>query len=152
MNPGQLISHAKDRGIELSVTSDYDLKVSSNKDLLTQEAIKFLKRNKESIVDQLCNYEFQAEVFRIIYPDDVEFVVKTVKAISGRHRLEVLNHYLREFDQGYETEPNPVKKRNAGSYRANTWLQKKAAIRLSAVNARSVPNPEVLVFNFNVCC
>ncbi|TDJ28411.1 MAG: hypothetical protein E2O57_04470 [Gammaproteobacteria bacterium] len=131
MNPDQLISHAKDRGIELSVTSDYDLKASSNKDLLTQEAIDFLKINKESIVDQLCNYEFQAEVFRIINPDDIGLVVKAVKTISGRHRLEVLNHYLREFDQGYEAESNPVKKRNAGSYRANTWLLKKRTLDLS---------------------
>ncbi len=123
MNPEQLISHAKDRGIELSVTPDYDLKVSTRKELMTQEAIKFLKENKNSIVDQLCNYEFQNEIFRIISPDDIAFVVKAVNTISGRNRLEVLKRYLREFDQGYEAELNPVKKRNAGSYRANTWLR-----------------------------
>ena len=125
MNPEQLIGHAKDRGIKLKLTPEYELKVSSKKDVLTQEVVDFLKKYKDSIVDQLCNYEFQAEVFRIIYPDDIGLVVKAVKTISGRNRLEVLKRYLREFDQGYEAESNPVKKRNAGSYRANTWLLKK---------------------------
>ena len=125
MNPGQLISHAKDRGIELSVTTGFELKVSAKNGALTTEVVDFLKKNKDSIVDQLCAYEFQAEVFRIIYPDDIGLVVKAVKTISGRNRLLIVRRYIREFDQGYEAESNPVKKRNAGSYRANTWLQKK---------------------------
>jgi len=104
MNPEQLISHAKDRGIELSVTPDFELSVSANSRILSLEAIKFLKRNKESIVDQLCNYEFQAEVFRIIYPDDIGLVVKAVKTISGRNRLLIVRRYTREFDQGYVAE------------------------------------------------
>lgn len=36
--------------------------------------------------------------------------------------LEILRRYLEEFDAGYRDEENPVKKRNAGSFRANTWL------------------------------
>jgi len=123
MNPGQLISHAEDRGIELSITPEFALKVISKKDVLTQEAIDYLKNNKDSIVDQLCNYEFQAEVFRIIYPDDIAFVVKQVRHVFGRKRLDIVRRYLEEFDAGYEAEPNPVKKRNAARYRANAWIK-----------------------------
>ncbi len=123
MNPGQLISHAEDRGIELSITPDFALKVISKKDVLTQEAIDYLKNNKDSIVDQLCNYEFQAEVFRIIYPDDIAFVVKQVRHVFGRNRLDIVRRYLEEFDAGYKAEQNPVKKRNAARYRANVWIR-----------------------------
>jgi len=122
MNPAQLIGHAKDRGIGLSVTPDLELKVSSIKGTLTPEVVDFLKENKDPILDQLCNYEFQAEIFRVIYPDDVAFVVNTVKTISGRHRLLVVRRYLEEFDKGSLGEPNPVRKRNAGRFQANTWL------------------------------
>ena len=125
MNPEQLITHAKDRGIGLSVTTGFDLKVSAENGMLTTEVVDFLKENKDPIVDQLCDYEFQGEIFRIINPDDIGLVVKAVKTISGRNRLLIVRRYNREFDQGYEAEPNPVKKRNAGRYRANTWLLKK---------------------------
>ena len=125
MDPEQLISHAKDQGIELSLTSAFDMRVRSKNCMLTAEMVEYLKKNKNPIVDQLCDYEFQNEIFRIIYPDDIGLVVKSVKTISGRHRLLVVKRYLKKFDKGYQNEPNPVKKRNAGRCRANTWLLRK---------------------------
>ena len=122
MDPGQLISYAKDRGVELSLAPDFELNVSAPKGLLTQEVVSFLKENKKFVVDQLCNYKFQNYVFRIIFPDDVASVVKQVRYLGGQKRLEIVRRYLEEFDAGYSAEPNPVKKRNAGRYRANTWL------------------------------
>jgi len=122
MNTEQLISHAKDRGIELSVTPDFELSVSANSRILSLEAVDFLRQNKDPIVDKLCDFQFQAEVFRIIYPDDIAFVVKQVRNVFGRKRLDIVRRYLEEFDAGYKAEPNPVKKRNAARCRANKWL------------------------------
>ena len=123
MTPERLIGHAKDRGIELSVTPDFELSVSAYSRILTMEAVDFLRQNKEPIVDKLCDFQFQAEVFRIMYPDDIAFVVKQVRHVFGRKRLDIVRSYLEEFDAGYEAEPNPVKKRNAARYRANAWIK-----------------------------
>ena len=123
MDSEHFISYAKDRSVELSLTSDLDLNVSAPKGFLTQEIVIFLKNYKDPVVDQLCKYEFQNEIFRIIFPDDIGFVVSRVRYVSGRKRLEIVRSYLKEFDVGYKAEPNPVKKRNAGRQRANAWIR-----------------------------
>lgn len=121
-NPEQLIGYAKVRGIALSITPDFDLKITAKMGALTPKVVNYLKQCKEQVVDKLCDYEFQNEVFRV-YPDDVPFVVKQVRYVSGRKRLEIVRSYLGEFDAGYKAEANPVKKRNAGRQRANDWIR-----------------------------
>jgi len=123
MNPEQLIGYAKVRGIALSVTPDFDLKIMAKMGALTPKVVNYLKQRKEQVVDKLCDYEFQNEVFRIFSPDDVAFVVKQVRHVTGRDRLEIVRRYLEEFGAGYRAEANPVKKRNAGRQRANDWIR-----------------------------
>ncbi len=60
---------------------------------------------------------------RIIFPDDIAFVVKQVRYLCGRDRLRAVRKYLEEFDTAFAAEANLAKKRNAGRYRANTWLR-----------------------------
>ena len=123
MNSEQFIGYANDRDITLSITPEFDLKITAKKNTLTPVVIDYLKQRKAQVVDKLCDYEFQKEIFRIIYPDDIAFVVKQVRYANGRERLEIVRRYIKEFDAGYRAESNPVKKQNAGRYRANVWIR-----------------------------
>lgn len=87
MNPEQLIQHVKNRGIELSLTRDFDLRVSANKGILAPNIVAGLRENKWTIVGKLCDYEFQNEVFRVTHPDDIAFVVKKLRYANGRERF-----------------------------------------------------------------
>lgn len=84
INPERLIGLAKDRGIELSITLDLRLEVRAPKKILTPETIKYLKGSRGVLIDKLCDYQFQVEVMRIIFPDDIAFVVKQVRiSVAG---------------------------------------------------------------------
>jgi hypothetical protein len=121
----ELIRYAKDRGIEMSITPDLRLEVQAPKGTLTPEIINYLKECRPALIEKLCNYQFQDEVLRIIFNEDIEFVVKQVQHISGRERLRLVRRYLEEFDTGFAAEKNPARKRNAGRKRANTWVREK---------------------------
>jgi hypothetical protein len=125
MEIDKLIGYAQDRGIELSITPDLRLEVEAPKGMLTPEVIRYLRGSRPALIDKLCDYQFQEEVMRIIFPDDVAFVVKQVRYLSGQERLKVVKSYLEEFDAGFKNETNPARKRNAGGYRANVWLREK---------------------------
>ena len=120
-----LIHNAKDRGIEMSITTDLRLEVQAPKGTLTPEIINYLKKSRPALIEKLCVYQFQNELMRIIFPEDIAFVVKQVQYIGDRERLSLVRGYLDEFDAAFKAEENPVKKRNAGRLRANTWLREK---------------------------
>jgi hypothetical protein len=55
--------------------------------------------------------------------DDKVFVRRKLVGVYGAARLEVVEKYLFEWQQGVDTEPAEVKKENVGRYRANTWIR-----------------------------
>jgi hypothetical protein len=120
-----LIRYAQDRGIEMSITPDLRLEVEAPKGTLTPEVITYLKGSRPALINKLCDYQFQEEVMRIIFPEDIAFVVKQVRYVEGRKRLELIRRYLKEFDAGFMAEENPARKRNAGRRRANIWMREK---------------------------
>jgi hypothetical protein len=120
-----LLRYAGDKGIEIFLTPDLRLEVTAPKGALTPEALVYLKKSRPILVEQLCSYEFQDLVFRLIYADDIPWLVKQVQHIDSVERVKIIRRYLDEFDAGYKGEENPVKKRNAGRFRANTWLRVK---------------------------
>ena len=123
MNCEQVIEAVQDRGIALSVTPEYKLRVEGQESVLNPDLVAFLKDHRDEIIDNLCISEFQSELFRIWFPDDIAFVVKRLQYTPFRGRLAIVRQYHLEFDLGYQTEPNIVKKRNAGGFRANSWLR-----------------------------
>jgi hypothetical protein len=123
VNCEQIIDGVQDRGIALSVTPEYKLRVEGQESALSDDLLAFLKGHRDAIIDKLCAREFQYEVFRIWLPDDVGFVVKRLQHTSNRGRLAVVRQYHLEFDLGYQAEPIIARKRNAGGYRANSWLR-----------------------------
>jgi len=118
-----LLKYAGEKGIEIFLTPDLRLEVTAPKGALTPEALAYLKKSRPILVEQLCSYEFQDLVFRLIYSDDISWLVKQVQYIDSIERVKIIRHYLEEFDIAYKAEENPVKKRNAGRFRANTWLR-----------------------------
>ena len=44
--------------------------------------------------------------------------------INGTKRLDIVNKYLEQWQQGNSAEPISIKKDDAGRYKANTWLRK----------------------------
>ena len=123
MNSEQIIEAFQDRGIALAVTPEYKLRVDGKESDLNPDLIAFLKGNRDAIIDKLCVYEFQSEVFRLWYPDDIAFVMKRLQHTPPRGRLAIVRQYHLEIDLGYQAEPNLIRKRNAGGFRANSWLR-----------------------------
>ena len=70
MNSEQIIEAFQDRGIALSVTPEYKLRVDGEESDFNPDLIAFLKGNRDAIIDKLCVYEFQSEVFRLCYVGD----------------------------------------------------------------------------------
>ena len=54
---------------------------------------------------------------------DRVFVSHCLKGIYGTKRLELVNAYLEQWQQGGDAEPKEVGKDNAGRYMANVWLR-----------------------------
>ena len=123
MNCEQIIEAFQDRGIALSVTPEYKLLGEGKESVLNPDLVDYLKDHRDEIIDKLCVSEFQSEVFRIWFPDDIAFVIKRLQHTPTRDRLAIVRQYHLEFDLGYQTEPNISKKRNAGGFRANSWLR-----------------------------
>ena len=63
-----LIRYAQDRDIEMSITPDLRLEVEAPKGILTPEVISYLKGSRNALIAKLCDYQFQEEVMRIIFP------------------------------------------------------------------------------------
>ena len=89
---------------------------------------------------------------------DCFYYLKNLNNLNNLNNLKYLNHHSFSSSNSfsYFRQRNRNEKHVDGETNfkptSEHLVTKKAAIRLSAVNARSVPNPEVLVFNFNVCC
>ena len=123
MKSEKIIEAVQDRGIALSVTPEYKLLVTGNESVLSPDLLAYLKGHRDSIIDKLCVTEFQSEVFRLWYPDDIAFVMKRLQHTPPRGRLAIVRQYHLEIDLGYQAEPNLIRKRNAGGFRANCWLR-----------------------------
>lgn len=56
--------------------------------------------------------------------DDRVFVHQCLIGVYGAKRLDIVNKYLEQWQQGSDTEPINIKKDNAGRHQANTWLRR----------------------------
>jgi len=118
-----LLKYASEKGIEIFLTPDLRLEITAPKGVMSPEALDYIRGSRPILLEQLCSYEFQDLVFRLIYSDDISWLVKQLKDICSLERVKIIRRYLEEFDAAYKAEENPVKKRNAGRFRANTWLR-----------------------------
>jgi hypothetical protein len=118
-----LLKYASEKGIEIFLTPDLRLEIIAPKGVMSPEALDYIRGSRPILLEQLCSYEFQDLVFRLIYSDDISWLVKQLKDICSLERVKIIRRYLEEFDAAYKAEENPVKKRNAGRFKANTWLR-----------------------------
>ena len=129
MKSAAIIGKVRAGGIDLEVTPDYQLRVSGES--IKPEQIEFLKAHRDEIIDRLCGEQFQLEVFRITFPDDIGFIVKHLRHASNRTRLAVARRWHSEFAKGWQAEPVGIKKDNAGRFRANSWLREQYSALVS---------------------
>ena len=118
-----LLRYAKDKGIDIYLKPDLRLEITAPKNTLTPETLIYFKKYRPILIEQLCSYEFQDLVFRLIYSDDISWLVGQLKYISSVERVKIIRRYLEVFDAAHKAEENPVGKRNAGRREANTWLR-----------------------------
>ena len=125
MKHWHIIKAIEDHGIYLSVTDNGNLKIDAPKGALTPEREQFLQEHKQLIIDELCNRLSVELLFEIHDTDDRVWVVQQVNCLTGKKRLHILQQYLAEKQKGRDSEPNVIKRENAGRFRANTWLREK---------------------------
>ena len=58
-----------------------------------------------------------------IHKDDRSFVRQRLIGIYGAKRLELVDQYLKHFNEGSNSVEETHKKSNAGRFKANTWLR-----------------------------
>jgi hypothetical protein len=68
---------------------------------------------------EIAEHKISDEVHR----DDQSFVRQRLIGIYGAKRLELVDQYLRHFNEGSNSVEETHKKSNAGRFKANTWLR-----------------------------
>jgi 2,3-bisphosphoglycerate-independent phosphoglycerate mutase len=111
-------------GVNLDVTDNGKLRVVSSQDFITTSEFEQLKNSKTEVVSYLNHQKAESLVSCFKQRADRVFVRNCLVEINGNERLEVVNKYLEQWQQGSDGEPISFKKDNAGRYQANTWLRK----------------------------
>jgi hypothetical protein len=68
---------------------------------------------------EIAEHKIDTEVHR----DDRAFVRQRLIGIYGAKRLELVDQYLKHFNEGSNSVEEAHKKSNAGRFKANTWLR-----------------------------
>ena len=70
---------------------------------------------------EIAEHKISNEVHR----DDRSFVRQQLIGAYGSDRLDIVNQYLEQLEQGFSSVKETHKKSNVGRKRANTWLREK---------------------------
>ena len=124
MSTAQLLESLSELGVNLDVTDNGKLRIVSSQDFINTPEFERLKNSKAEVVSHLNHQKAESLVRTLKLREDRIFVHKCLIGIYGTKRLEVVNKYLEQFQQGSDGEPIIIKKGNAGRYHANSWLRK----------------------------
>jgi hypothetical protein len=124
MSTAHLLESLSGLGVNLDVTDKGKLRIVSNQDFIKTPEFEQLKNSKEEVVSHLNHQKAESLVNNLKLRDDRGFFHKCLIGIYGTERLEVVNKYFEQWQQGSDGEPMSFKKENAGRYQANTWLRK----------------------------
>jgi hypothetical protein len=124
MSASHLVESLGEMGVNLDVTDKGKLRIVSNQEFITTSEFEQLKNSKTEIVSYLNHKKAEGLVNSLKLHDDRIFVHQCLNGIYGTKRLEIVNKYLEQWQQGSSAEPINIKKDNAGRYQANTWFRK----------------------------
>jgi hypothetical protein len=124
MSTAHLVESVGEMGVCLDVTDNGKLRIESNQDFVSTPEFDQLKQYKSEIVSYLNQQEAERLVSSLELHDDRVFIHQCLIGIYGTNRLDTVNKYLEQWQQGSSAEPINIKKDNAGRNRANTWLRK----------------------------
>ena len=124
MSTAHLVESLVEMGVNLDVTDKGKLRIVSSQDFISTPEFEELKNSKSEIVSHLNQQKAESLVSSLKLRDDRVFVHRCLIGIYGTKRLEIVNKYLEQWQQGSSSEPVNIKKDNAGRYKANTWLRK----------------------------
>jgi hypothetical protein len=124
MSTAHLLESLSELGVNLDVTDNGKLRIVSSQDFINTPEFERLKNSKAEVVSHLNHQKAENLVSSLKLRDDQIFVHKCLIGIYGTKRLEVVNKYLEQWQQGSDGEPITIKKGNAGRYQANSWLRK----------------------------
>ena len=111
----QFFSDEELQGID--PTNQKEKVVKASKQELTNGATKNedIKPSDHEIAEQL--------IGTLELHDDRVYIHQYLIGIYGTKRLDIVNKYLEQWQQGSDAEPSQIKKDNAGRYRANVWIR-----------------------------
>ena len=124
MSTAQLVESLSEMGVNLDVTDKGKLRIVSSQDFITTPEFEQLKNSKAEIVSHLNHQKAESLVSLLKLRDDRVFVHQCLIGIYGTKRLDIVNKYLEQWQQGSDAETIRIKKDNAGRHQANTWLRK----------------------------
>ena len=124
MSTSQLLESLSELGVNLDVTDKGKLRIVSSQDFINTPEFERLKNSKAEVVSHLSHQKAENFVSSLKLREDRIFVHRCLIGIYGTERLDVVNKYLEQWQQGSDGEPVTVKKSNAGRYQANSWLRK----------------------------
>lgn len=124
MSTAHLLESLNQMGVNLDVTDKGKLRIVSSQNFTTTPEFEQLKNSKAEVVSHLKLQKVESLISSLKLREDRVFVHRFLTEIYGTERLEVMNKYLEQWQQGSDGEPISFKKDNAGRYQANTWLRK----------------------------
>ena len=124
MITAQLVESLAEMGVNLDVTDKGNLRIVSSQNFISTPEFEELKNSKSEIVSHLNQLKAENLVNSLKLRDDRVFVHQSLIGIYGTKRLNIVNKYIEQWQQGSNAEPVDIKKDNAGRYQANTWLRK----------------------------
>jgi len=124
MSTAHLVESVGEMGVCLDVTDKGKLRIVSNQDFVSTPEFEQLKQYKSEIVSYLNQQKAERLVSSLALHDDRVFVHQCLIGVYGAKRLDIVNKYLEQWQQGSDTEPINIKKSNAGRHQANTWLRR----------------------------
>ncbi len=124
MSTAHLVESVGEMGVCLDVTDKGKLRIVSNQDFVSTPEFEQLKQYKSEIVSYLNQQKAERLVSSLALHDDRVFVHQCLIGVYGAKRLDIVNKYLEQWQQGSDTEPINIKKGNAGRHQANTWLRR----------------------------